>query len=178
MLCPRRRKNFWTETWSGMIATMTAQSSEQSLEQESGDETEVGAAGRGKLRGRGVRRRQGRGVSGRGGTARGRGRGVRGGQGRGAPGRGVQGGARGRSRAAYRGRGAHAGAYNPANGFNDVDGGGLENFPPFTPNSPPDLRLPAGCVPTCENNFSSFFYTRSSGFTCRFYQYLCCCSHR
>ena len=48
-----------------------AQSSEQSSEQESGDKTEVGAAGRGKLRGRGVRCGQGRGVSGRGGTVRG-----------------------------------------------------------------------------------------------------------
>ena len=72
----------------------------------------------------------------------------------------MQGGTRGRGRAAYRGRGAHAGAYNPANGFNDVDGGGLENFPPFTPNSPPGLRLPAGCVPTCKSDFFKLFLHR------------------
>ena len=93
----------------------------------------------------GVARGRGRG-RGRGGGRGGRGRG-RGGAGRGARGGGA---VRGRGRGGGRGRGRGRGGlhYNPVNTYEDIDVGGMEGLPEFTPDGVPGFQTPEGFAPT------------------------------
>ena len=138
----------------GELSDVVASDSQLSASDDSDDDFDDGAV-RGRGRGaRGGRGRGARGGPGRGrgrgrGNAVGRGRGNNQGRGRGARGRGVGG----------RGRGGFHANYDPASGYNDVDDGGLNDFPEFTPGTAPGLHLPDDFHPTCESDFFKLFFT-------------------